>query len=266
MRMCPLYSGSSGNSIYVGSNDTHLLVDVGKPGKYMDAALNGLDLSGNDIDGILITHEHSDHIQGLGVFSRKYHVPIYATEATIDKIKTFTSLGKIEPELYHCINADEAFTLGDITVEAMHVSHDAADPVAYSFRNGNRKVAVCTDLGCYTDYTVECLKGLDALLLEANHDVKLLEANKIYPYPLKQRILGEFGHLSNETSGKLLSSVLNDNIKKIYLGHLSQENNYPDLAFEAVRCEISLADNPYKPSDFDIIVAKRDVPSECIEL
>ena len=265
MRMCPLASGSSGNCIYVGSSDTHLLVDIGVSGKKAESALNTIGLTGKDINGILITHEHSDHIQGLGVFSRKYGIPMYATWATIEAISSIKSLGKIDPSLFKIVRADEIFQVGDITVNPMHISHDAADPVAYRFSNDGKNMAVCTDLGCYTDYTVDCLMGMDAMLLEANHDIRMLEQGP-YPYPLKRRILGELGHLSNEASGKLLASVLNDTIRKIYLGHLSLENNYPDLAFESVRMEITMGDNPYRASDFDISVAKRDVPSECIEV
>ncbi len=265
MRMCPLASGSSGNCIYIGSSDTHLLVDIGISGKKAESALNSIGLTGRDISGILITHEHSDHIQGLGVFSRKYGIPMYGTWATIEAISSIKSLGKIDPSLFKIVRADEVFTLGDITVNPMHISHDAADPVAYRFSNGSKNMAVCTDLGCYDDYTVDCLMGMDALLLEANHDIRMLEQGP-YPYPLKRRILGELGHLSNEASGKLLASVLNDTIRKIFLGHLSLENNYPDLAFESVRMEITMGDNPYRASDFDISVAKRDVPSECIEV
>lgn len=265
MRMCPLASGSSGNCIYIGSSDTHLLVDIGISGKKAESALNSIGLTGRDISGILITHEHSDHIQGLGVFSRKYGIPMYGTWATIEAISSIKSLGKIDPSLFKIVRADEVFTLGDITVNPMHISHDAADPVAYRFTNGSKNMAVCTDLGCYDDYTVDCLMGMDAMLLEANHDIRMLEQGP-YPYPLKRRILGELGHLSNEASGKLLASVLNDTIRKIFLGHLSLENNYPDLAFESVRMEITMGDNPYRASDFDISVAKRDVPSECIEV
>ena len=265
MRMCPLASGSSGNCIYVGSSDTHLLVDIGVSGKKAESALNTIGLTGKDINGILITHEHSDHIQGLGVFSRKYGIPMYATWATIEAISSIKSLGKIDSSLFKIVRADEIFQVGDITVNPMHISHDAADPVAYRFSNDGKNMAVCTDLGCYTDYTVDCLMGMDAMLLEANHDIRMLEQGP-YPYPLKRRILGELGHLSNEASGKLLASVLNDTIRKIYLGHLSLENNYPDLAFESVRMEITMGDNPYRASDFDISVAKRDVPSECIEV
>ena len=265
MRMCPLASGSSGNCIYIGSDDTHLLVDIGVSGKKAEAGLNSIGLTGKDINGILITHEHSDHIQGLGVFSRKYGIPMYATWATIEAIGTIKSLGNIDSSLFKIVRPDEIFQLGDITINPMRISHDAADPVAYRFSSGGKNMAVCTDLGCYNDYTIDCLMGMDAMLLEANHDIRMLEQGP-YPYPLKRRILGELGHLSNEASGRLLASVLNDTIRKIFLGHLSLENNYPDLAFESVRMEITMGDNPYRASDFDISVAKRDVPSECIEV
>lgn len=265
MRLCPLFSGSSGNSIYVGSESTHLLVDVGLARKYMDEALNSIGLTGNDINGILITHEHSDHIGGLGVFLRKYQIPVYATAKTIDRIHSWKYLGNVDESLFHAVEPDEGFEIGDITALPFHISHDAADPVAYRFSKGDKKLAVCTDLGCYDDYTVSNLSGLDTLLLEANHNVRILEANPNYPYPLKRRILGDKGHLSNETSGKLLSSVLNDNIKKVFLGHLSKENNEPYIAFDSVRDEINKADNPYNANDFDICIAKRDCVSECFE-
>ncbi len=266
MRLCPLYSGSSGNCIYIGSSDTHLLVDIGVSNKKAESGLGSIGLTGHDINGILITHEHSDHIQGIGVFSRKYGVPMYATEKTIQAIlENSKYLGEIDTSLFKAIRPDEEFLLGDIYVNPMHISHDAADPVAYRFSNNGHKMAVCTDLGCYTDYTCECLQGMEAMVLEANHDIRMLETGP-YPYPLKRRILSDKGHLSNEASGRLLSSVLNDNIRRIYLGHLSKENNYPELAFESVRMEIDMGENPYRASDFDIYVAKRDVPSECIEV
>ena len=266
MRLCPLYSGSSGNCIYIGSSDTHLLVDIGVSNRKAECGLNSIGLTGRDINGILITHEHSDHIQGIGVFSRKYGVPMYATEKTIAAILDNSKyLGEIDRSLFNPIKADEEFLLGDIYVNPIHISHDAADPVAYRFSNNGHRMAVCTDLGCYTDYTSECLKDMDAMVLEANHDIRMLETGP-YPYPLKRRILSDIGHLSNEASGRLLASILNDDMKRIYLGHLSAENNYPQLAFESVRMEIDMGENPYRASDFDIYVAKRDVPSECIEV
>ena len=137
------------------------------------------------------------------------------------------------------------------------ISHDAAEPVAYRFECGEKSTAVATDMGVYNDYIVEHLKGLDTVLLEANHDIQMLQVGP-YPYPLKQRILGERGHLSNESAGQLLCRILHDNIKKIYLGHLSKENNYAELAYETVRLEIELDPVDYKSGDFDIQVADRE--------
>lgn len=265
MRLCSIASGSSGNCIYVGSQATHLLVDVGISGKRTEAGLKELDVSARDLDGILITHEHADHIAGIGVLARKYEVPVYATHGTIQAMKASSSVGKVDDGLFIEIEADKKFTIKDITVNPMRISHDAAEPVAYRFGYGSKKVAVCTDLGVYNDYTVECLKGMDALLIEANHDVNMLQVGP-YPYYLKQRILGDRGHLSNENSGKLLSRILHDNLNTIVLGHLSKENNLPELAYEAVRMEITMGENPYKAEDFDIQVAKRSEVSPIIRI
>lgn len=258
MRLCSIASGSSGNCVYVGSEATHLLVDAGISGKNVENGLRGLGLTGRDIDGILITHEHSDHIKGLGVFLRKYGIPVYATAGTLAAVKSCAKLeiGSAEEELFHEIREDVKFTLKDLTVNPMRISHDAAQPVAYRISYGSRRVAVCTDLGTYNDYTAECLKGMDALLLEANHDVNMLQVGP-YPYYLKQRILSDRGHLSNENTGRLLCRILHDNLKAVILGHLSQENNLPELAYESVRMEINMGDNPYRAGDFDIRVARR---------
>ncbi|MBR1854780.1 MAG: MBL fold metallo-hydrolase [Lachnospiraceae bacterium] len=265
MRLCSIASGSSGNCIYVGSEATHLLVDVGISGKRTEEGLNYLGLTGRDVDGILVTHEHADHINGLGVMARKYGMPIYATKGTIKAIKQISSVGEIDDALFHEVKADEKLTIKDLTIHPMKVDHDAAQPVAYRIAYGRQKVAVCTDLGHFTDYTVDCLQGMDALLLEANHDVNMLQVGP-YPYPLKQRILGDKGHLSNENSGRLLSRILHDKVQAILLGHLSKENNIPELAYEAVRMEITLGDNPYNASDFFMQVAKRSEPTPVVNL
>lgn len=265
MRLCSIASGSSGNCIYVGSEATHLLVDVGISGKRTELGLNSLGLSARDLDGILITHEHADHINGLGVIARKYGVPIYATPGTIEAILTGGGVGKIDSSLFHEVKEDVKLTIKDLTVNPMRISHDAAQPVAYRISYGNKKVGICTDLGVYNDYTVECLKGMDAVLLEANHDVNMLQVGP-YPYYLKQRILGDRGHLSNENSGRLLSRILHDGMQNIILGHLSKENNLPELAYEAVRMEITMGDNPYNANDFQIQVAARDEVSQVVNI
>jgi phosphoribosyl 1,2-cyclic phosphodiesterase len=201
----------------------------------------------------------------LGVLARKYEIPIYATRGTITAIRRTKNLGNLDDDLFREIKEDSKFTIKDLTVNPMRISHDAAQPAAYRFSYGSQKVAVCTDLGIYNDYTVECLKGMDALLIEANHDVNMLQVGP-YPYYLKQRILGDRGHLSNENSGRLLSRILHDRLQAIVLGHLSKENNLPELAYEAVRMEITMGDNPYNANDFRLMVADRSEVSPVINI
>lgn len=265
MRMCSIASGSSGNCIYVGSTATHLLIDGGISCKKMEEGLRGLDLCGRDLDGILVTHEHSDHIAGLGVLCKKYEVPIYASQGTIDWMKNDSKLGSLDEGLFHVVSADEKFTIKDLVVNPMTISHDAVQPLAYRVSYGTSKVAVCTDLGYFNDYTVESLKGMNALLLESNHDVNMLQVGH-YPYYLKQRILGKRGHLSNENSGKLLSRIAHDGLQTILLGHLSKDNNLPELAYEAVRMEINLGECPYQASDFHIEIARRSEPTPVVNV
>ncbi|MDE5908105.1 MAG: MBL fold metallo-hydrolase [Lachnospiraceae bacterium] len=275
MRICSIASGSSGNCIYVGSDTTHLLVDVGISGKRTEAGLKELDLSMRDIDGIFITHEHADHIAGLGVLGRKYGVPIYATKGTIEAIKNTASVGVIPEDLFLPVRADEKIIIKDLVCNPMKISHDAAEPVAYRISHGKKKVGIITDLGTYNDYTVESLRGMDALLLEANHDVNMLQVGP-YPYYLKQRILGDRGHLSNERAGQLLCSLLHDKLQAVMLGHLSKENNLPELAYEAVRVEVTMAcrhreeeeksPSGMKTSDFPMYVAARNEVSKVIHI
>ena len=256
MRLCSIASGSSGNCIYVGTDTTHVLVDAGISKKRVEEGLHTLELTGQDIDGVLVTHEHSDHIAGLGVFCRRYGTPIYATPGTIAAIRRSGGIGELPEDLFFPVEPDEAFSIKDLSVNPMSVSHDAAQPAAFRFSCGGRRAAVCTDLGVFNEYTVECLKGMDVLLLEANHDVHMLQVGG-YPYYLKQRILGDRGHLSNENAGRLLASVLHDGLQSVILGHLSKENNLPQLADATVRLEIDMADNPYKSGDFPIQIASR---------
>ena len=265
MRLCSIASGSSGNCIYVGDDATHLLVDTGISKKRIEEGLDSLGIKGSELNGILITHEHVDHIQGLGVFSRKYEIPIYATQGTIEGINCCKSLGKMPEGLLHEVEIDKSFTLGDIKVRPFEISHDARQPSGYRFENGQKSVAVATDLGKYDEYTIEQLQNLNAVVLEANHDVHMLEVGP-YPYPLKKRVLGDKGHLSNELSGRLLSDILHDDLQYVILGHLSKENNYEELAYETVKLEISIGDNPYRGDEIPMMVAKRDSVSEVITL
>lgn len=265
LELCSIASGSSGNCICVGSDDCHVLIDAGISGKRIENGLNAIDLTSRDMQGILITHEHIDHIAGLGVMARRYGLPMYATEDTIEAIKHTSSVGKMDESLFHVIQPKEAFEIGDLHITPISISHDAADPVAYRIEKGDRKVAVVTDLGTYDEAIVSQLQNLDILLLEANHDIHMLEVGG-YPYYLKQRILGDRGHLSNELSGQLLCDILHDNLKHIMLGHLSKENNYARLAYETVKLEVTLADNEYKGEDLNMFVASRESVSDIINV
>ncbi len=264
MRFCSIASGSSGNCIYAGSENTHVLVDAGISGKRIEKGLNELDLTGKDLDAILVTHEHSDHIQGLGVLARRYSVPIYMTGGTADALLRSGSAGKIPDGLIREIREDEPFVIRDLKILPFTIPHDAAQPVGYRIENGTGAVGIATDLGKYTEYITDHLKDLDALLIESNHDVNMLEVGR-YPYPLKQRILGDRGHLSNVDAGRMLCELLHDNIRAVFLGHLSKENNYEQLAFETVCSEVTMGDNPYKASDFYIRVAHRERMSEVVQ-
>lgn len=265
MRICSIASGSSGNCVYVGTDATHLLMDVGISGKRTEAGLQELGIRMQDIDGIFLTHEHADHISGLGVLARKYGVPVYGTKGTLGAVRANHSLGTIDEELFRYVQADEKLTVKDVTVYPVRTSHDAAEPVAYRVSHDKQKIGIITDLGCYNAYTVECLRDLDVLYLEANHDINMLQVGP-YPYYLKQRILGKKGHLSNEAAGKLLSMLLHDDMKAVVLGHLSQENNLPELAYETVRVEVTMSDTKYKADDFPLYVARRNEVSQMIEI
>jgi phosphoribosyl 1,2-cyclic phosphodiesterase len=263
--MMSIASGSSGNCIYIGSDDTHILIDAGVSRKRIEEGLKKADICMRDISAIFVTHEHIDHTKGLGVVARKDAIPILATEGTIKGILNTGSLGEIPKDIFQRIMPDSDIHIHDLCIHPFRVSHDANDPVAYTVSCGSKKAGVITDLGTYDDYIVDNLSGAQAMLVEANHDVNLLQVGS-YPYYLKQRILGEKGHLSNESSGRLINDLLNDNVDSILLGHLSKENNYDKLAFETVRQEIDLSDNEYKSKDFKIEVASRTEASRLIKL
>lgn len=267
MRISSIASGSKGNCIMIDSHQSTILVDVGISKKKTEEGLAFFEKAPENVDGILITHEHSDHIKGLGVFLRKYKKPVYATEKTIDYIINCSSIGQVDTDLFHVISPMKELVIGDVQIMPMQISHDAADPVCYKFMSDkseeNKCCAVVTDLGESNDKLINNLKDLDAILLEANHDVGMLQTGP-YPYYLKQRIWGEKGHLSNEACGNFINQIISDKLKHILLGHLSQENNYPALAFAAVRNEINFGNHNFCADDLDLKVASRTAPSSQI--
>ncbi len=264
MRFCSIASGSSGNCIYIGNGITHILVDAGVSGKRIEEGLNSIGVNPAELSGILITHEHSDHIQGAGVLVRKYGIPLYATAETFCAMKKGkSSVGKIEDALYRQILPETVCTIGELQVTPFSVSHDAANPVAYVLEADGKKIGMATDLGTYTEKTLDYLKDSAILYVESNHDVNMLMVGN-YPYYLKQRILGEQGHLSNEAAAELLCRLYHEKLEYVLLAHLSKENNYPDLAYETVRAELlQLTGEERLPK---LSVAPRDIPSGIITI
>lgn len=262
LKICSIASGSSGNCIYVGTDNVNLLVDSGISKKKVEIGLNAIGVDPHTIDGILITHEHSDHIKGIGVYARKYKMPIYATKKTWDATLNYSSLGKIPEGLHVEIFPNEDFMIKDMTIHPFNSFHDAIDPVCYTFKSEDKKISVATDLGCYDEYIIDNLNGSNVLFIEANHDVKLLEVGK-YPYFLKKRIMSDVGHLSNETSGELISTLYNETLSHVILGHLSLENNFPELAYESVKTVLASCSH-VDCDKFNLSVASRSSHSELV--
>lgn len=258
MRLTSIASGSSGNCVYVGSNQAHILVDTGISRKRVECGLNELDIACDDIDAILITHEHIDHICGLGVMARKHHIPIYTTQKTWETMIRCNKIGKVEEELFKVVIPDEPFQIEDMTINATSIWHDAVDPVCYSIECEQSKVSIATDLGDYNDHILHKLKDSNALFIEANHDVKMLEVGP-YPYHLKQRILGQNGHLSNDRAGSLICDLMSEGLQHIFLGHLSKDNNFEELAYETVKQEIM---KHKEGPEIQLQVARRDFNSD----
>lgn len=266
MKVCAIASGSSGNCVYVGHGGTHLLVDAGISGKRIEQALESIGTAAEAIDGILITHEHSDHIQGIGVLARRYGIPLYGTAETLcGMVKGKTNIGRIPEELLHEVKPGEKLWFNGVIAQAHSVSHDAANPVCYTFEADGRKAALVTDLGMYDDNVLNAVTGAEILYLEANHDVNMLLVGT-YPYYLKQRILGERGHLSNDAAAKLVCEVFHPGLRHVILAHLSKENNLPELAFETVRIELQAVAAKKGLLMPDLFVAERDIPSRMVEV
>lgn len=264
MRFTSIASGSSGNASYIGDEETHILIDVGVTQKAITEGLSALSLSLSDIDGIFLTHEHIDHIRAVGTISRRYGIPIYGTLATLRETLLSKSLGDFDRGLLHPILPDQSIRIASLEILPFSIDHDAADPVAYRVRSGEKCAAVTTDLGHFDDYICGHLRDLDAVLIEANHDPRML-ADGPYPLPLKRRILSDKGHLSNEISGKLIDTILHPGLKHIFLGHLSEENNLPELALRTVREVIDRSESENRSEGLSISVAKRHAVSEIIE-
>lgn len=261
LRFCSLYSGSTGNSLFVESDNARILIDSGVSAKKIVDGLNSIGVDAYDIDAILVTHEHSDHVQSLGTISKKFNIPVYANKKTWDAMPKQQE--KIDSPNIKYFNPNENFEISDFVIHPFSIPHDAADPCGFSFSCNNEKFSIATDLGHMTTNIMDCLEGSKFLMLEANYDPEVLKCSR-YPYLLKTRIAGPNGHLSNNLAGQAVAHLINCGLENVTLGHLSKENNFPELAYNTVLEEISL--NNYSKDDVSINVANRDCPTDILDI
>lgn len=258
IKFCNLYSGSSGNSTFIESDNTKILIDAGVSCQKISKALASIDVELDEINAILITHEHIDHTKGLTTISKKFNTPIYATPKTWSQMESLN----VNSSCKYLFNAGSTFSIGDLQIHSFSIPHDAIDPCGFSVICDRKKVTVATDIGHIEESLISEMAGSDILLIESNYDNDTLLCGS-YPYFLKKRISSDVGHLSNETTGKLVKRLYESGVNKFVLGHLSKENNFPELAYQTVLNEIN-SSNIKTP--FQLSVANRDNIDEVIEL
>ena len=261
LNFCSLYSGSSGNSLFVQSDNTKILVDCGVSSKRIEEALNSIEVDASSIDAVIITHEHSDHVKGLARFSSKFDVPVFATKETFDSMEKVTS--KISDKNLHFFKINDCFSIGDLEISPFSIPHDAANPCGFNILNNDKKISIATDIGHMNSNILKKLEGSSFLLLESNYDTEVLKCCS-YPFNLKTRISGPNGHLSNEIAGKTISYLFKNGLKSAMLGHLSKESNFPELAYSTAVNEI--LSNGIDDSSISISVASRDFPGKIITI
>lgn len=255
---CSLYSGSSGNSLFVETENTKLLIDAGVSSKKIETALTNLEVDPSSINGILITHEHSDHVQGLGTFAKKYNLPVFVNKKTLDAMPNQKE--KIPEKNIKNFTIEEKFEIGDMQIKPFSIPHDAANPCGFNIFKGNKKISIATDIGHMTNGILKNLEDSIFVLLESNYDSEVLKFSR-YPYHLKSRIAGPNGHLSNELAGKTIAHLLKSGLQEAMLGHLSKESNFPELAYKTVIDEIISSGN-YNENSLKLSVASRDIPGQ----
>ncbi|MGI6778233.1 MAG: MBL fold metallo-hydrolase [Acetivibrionales bacterium] len=262
IKFCSLFSGSSGNAIFLSAGKTKLLIDAGLSGKKIIQALHSIGEDPSELSALLVSHEHIDHVRGAGIISRKFNIPIYANESTWLAMER--GLGSINSKNRMYFNTGMEFETGDICVCPFLIPHDAAEPVGFNFYADDRKITVATDIGHMTNQLLQHFEKSDLLLLESNHDEEMLKAGR-YPWVLKRRILSDTGHLSNENAGKVVAYMAEKGTRNFLLGHLSKENNFPELAYETV-CNYLRKKRIEAGRDIMLDVVHRDRAGRVIEL
>lgn len=258
---CSLYSGSSGNSLFVQSENTKILVDAGVSSKKIEKALNDIEVDPSSLDGILITHEHIDHVQGLGTLSKKFNLPVFVTQETLDAMPK--QKDKLSVQNVKLFKVSEKFEIGDLTINPFSIPHDAVNPCGFNIFKGNKKISIATDIGHITNSILKNLEESLFVMLEANYDPEVLKCSP-YPFTLKTRIAGPSGHLSNQLAGKTITYLLQCGLKSAMLGHLSKQSNFPELAYKTVVEE--LLENNYDENTISLSVASRDNHSKLITI
>lgn len=251
MKVSVLSSGSKGNTTYIESDKAKILIDIGNTSKYVKEKLEEFGVEPENLDAILITHTHIDHVKGLKVFEKKYHVPVYITD------KMYKSLDFLD----NYIPLSDEFDINDIHITAIKTSHDVEDSRGYIISSNDKSIVYITDTGYINNKYFDILSNRNLYIMESNHDVEMLSNGK-YPFQLRQRILSDKGHLSNYDSSKYLSSFIGDNTRYVLLAHLSEENNTEELAYETL---ISRLNNDNKHVD-NIIILKQDKETELINV
>ena len=263
LNFCSLYSGSSGNSLFIESDNTKILIDAGMSCKKIEEALNIIEVDPCSINAILVTHEHSDHIKGISTISRKFDIPVFATKETFEAMPSQTE--KLAQKNINFFNPSEKFYIDDLEILPFSIPHDAANPCGFNIiKDKTHQISIATDIGHMTKSILNHLEGSEFILLESNYDTEVLKCCS-YPFNLKTRIASDTGHLSNTMAGKTISYLSkNGNLKTAMLGHLSKESNFPELAYQTVVDELisSCADN----NSVQLSVANRDCPSKLITL
>lgn len=261
LKCCSLYSGSTGNSFFVQTEDTKILIDAGVSCKKIEQALGSIDVSPKDIDAVLITHEHIDHTKSIAMLSKKYGTPIYANSETWNALlKTNDKLSNAD---IHIFDNNSNFQLNDLKIHPFSTPHDASNPCGFNIFKDKKKISIATDLGHISDDIIKNLENSSLLMLESNYDSNVLKYSS-YPYSLKQRIAGPKGHLENCITGQTIAHLINSGLENALLIHLSKENNFPELAYETVTQELQKQN--FSENSISLNVAPRDLPSSLFQV
>ena len=261
LNFCSLYRGSSGNCLFVETEKTKVLIDAGVSLKKIEQGLESINVSGADLDAVIVTHEHVDHIQSVGNISKKFDIPVFATSKTFDAMPKQSE--KISDKNKKNVVIDEKFSIGDIEISPFSIPHDAADPCGYTLFSDNKKISIATDIGHINNNIIKHIDGSEFILLEANYDPEVLKYTK-YPFKLKSRIAGPTGHLSNQVAGQTINYLIKSGLKNAILGHLSKESNFPELAYQTVGDE--LITNGTNLDNYNLSIASRDVPGKLLNI